>query len=153
MHVLDNLSYVLEDMLEPIAKKDDISPTELDNVKDAVKSLYYIETIKAMKEYGNSNDYSYAGGSSYRGGSYRGSYDNMMYRGSYDGRYGMDGDGDGRYSERRGRDSRGRYTSRDDYSRHDDKDQMLSKLERMMDEAGSEAERQTIRECMRKLER
>jgi len=139
MHVLEDLSYVLEDMLEPISKKDDISPTELDNVKDAVKSIYYIETIKAMKEYGNSNDYS--------GRSYRGSYDNMMYRGSY----GMDGDG--RYSERRGRDARGRYTSRDDYSRHDERDQMLSRLERMMDEAGSETERQTIRECMRKLER
>ncbi len=139
MHVLEELCYELEDMLEPIVKKGDISPTELDNVKDAVKSMYYIETIKAMKDYGNSNDYSYRG-------SYR--YDGMSNRGSYDGRYGMDGDGDGRYSERRGRDARGRYTSRD-YSRDD----MLDKLERMMNEAGTEAERQTIRECMRKLDR
>ncbi len=139
MHVLEELCYELEDMLEPIVKKGDISPTELDNVKDAVKSMYYIETIKAMKDYGNSNDYSYRG-------IYR--YDGMSNRGPYDGRYGMDGDSDGRYSERRGRDARGRYTSRD-YSRDD----MLDKLERMMNEAGTEAERQTIRECMRKLDR
>lgn len=137
MEVLEELCYELEDMLEPIVKKGDISPTELDNVKDAVKSIYYIETIKAMKEYGNSNDYSY-NGNSYRG-SYR--YDNM--RGSYD---------DG-YSERRGRDSRGRYTSRDNYSRHDEKEQMIERLERKLDMAKSEAERQAINDMIRELER
>lgn len=137
MEVLEELCYELEDMLEPIVKKGDISPTELDNVKDAVKSIYYIETIKAMKEYGNSNDYSY-NGNSYRG-SYR--YDNM--RGSYD---------DG-YSERRGRDSRGRYTSRDGYSRHDEKEQMLERLERKLSMSKSEAERQAINDMIRELER
>lgn len=126
MHVLEDLSYELEDMLEPIVKKGDISPTELDNVKDAVKAMYYIETIKAMKEYGNANDYSY------RGSSYR-----------YDGRSYDDG-----YSERRGRDSRGRYTSRD-YSRDD----MLTKLERMMNNASSESERRAIQDCISKLDR
>ena len=177
MHVLENLSYVLEDMIEPIAKKQDISPTELDNVYKAVKTMNYIETIKAMKEYGNSNEgSSYARGGSYRGNS-RGSYEGMStrvsyeggmsnrgsyeggssnrgsYEGSYDGRRGMDGDGDGRYSERRGRDARGRYTSRDSYSRDEEsKEQMISKLERMMSEASSEGERQTIMECIRKLE-
>lgn len=138
MDVLEELCYNLEDMLEPIVKKGDISPTELDNVKDAVKSIYYIETIKAMKEYGNSNDYSYNNGNSYRG-SYR--YDNM--RGSYD---------DG-YSERRGRDSRGRYTSRDSYSRHDEKEQMIERLERKLSMAKSEAERQAINDMIRELER
>ncbi len=186
MHVLENLSYVLEDMLEPIAKKQDISPTELDNVYKAVKTMNYIETIKAMKEYGNSNDgssyarggsnrgnsrASYEGGMSNRGsyegmsnrGSYeggmsnRGSYEGGMsnrgsYEGSYDGRRGMDGDGDGRYSERRGRDARGRYTSRDSYSRAEGKEEMLSRLERMLSEASSEEERQAIMECMRKID-
>ena len=124
MHILEELSYELEDMVEPIVKKGDITPTELDNVYKAVKTMNYIETIKAMKEYGNSNAYSYAGGGSYRGNSrYDGrSYDG--YRGSYEGRYGMDGDGDGRYSERRGRNSN-RYSQ--DYER----DQMVSRLERM----------------------
>ena len=138
MHVLEDLSYVLEDMIEPIAKKQDISPTELDNVYKAVKTMNYIETIKAMKEYGNSN-----GGSSY-GNSYRGG--NSMDRGYYDNMRSMDVDG--RYSERRGRDAKGRYTSRDGES----KEQMISKLERMMSDASSESERQTIMDCIRKLE-
>ena len=55
-----------------------------------------------------------------------------------DARRGRDGDGDGRYSEdgsyRRGRDAMGRYTSRDGYSRHDDKEQMLQKINQMKKE-------------------
>jgi len=156
MHILEDLSYVLEDMIEPIAKKQDISPTELDNVYKAVKTMNYIETIKAMQDYGRSNDGSY---NSYEGNSMRGSYDGMSNRGSY-ARAGRDGDGDGQYSEessyRRGRDAMGRFTSRDgmsrDYSRHEEKEQMVSKLHRMMQNATSENERQTIMECIRKIE-
>ena len=105
MHVLEDLCYTLEDMIEPISKKQDISPTELDNVYKATKTMYYIETIKAMKEYGDSYN-SYANGRN-----------SMAYRGSYDGRMGMDADRDGRYSERRGRNSNGRYSN--GYSRDD----------------------------------
>lgn len=128
MKILEDLCYELEDMIEPIVSKGDMTPTELDNVYKAVKTMYYGETIKAMKEYGNSNDYSYR---------------NMSYRGSYD---------DG-YSERRGRDSRGRYTSRDNYSRHDEREQMLDKLERKYNMAKSDAERQAISDMIRELER
>lgn len=111
MQNLEELCYVLEDMVEPIVDKGDISPTELDNIYKAVKTMYYIKTMDAMKEYGNS----YAG--SY-GRSYEGSYANRGYsRNSYDGRMGMDRDNDGRYSERRysyrGNSNRG--YSRDDY--------------------------------------
>lgn len=122
-------------MIEPISKKQDISPTELDNVYKAVKTIYYIETIKAMKEYG---DYSFANGSSYRGNS-------RAYRGSYDGRMGMDADNDGRYSERRGRYSNG-------YSRDEEKDEAISYLEKMMKESNSDADRQTIRDYIRRIE-
>ena len=132
MHILEDLSYVLEDMIEPIAQKQDISPTELDNVYKAVKTMNYIETIKAMKEYGNSNDYSYAGGSSYA-------------RNSRNSRYSYEG------NSRAGRDSMGRYTSRN-YSRDGGREQMISELERMMDDAGSNTERQAIRECIRRVE-
>ena len=125
MHVLENMSYELEDMIKPIVKKGDMTPTELDNLYKAVKTMYYAETLKAMKEYGNSNDYSYRGRSNEN--SYDGSYEN--------------------YSERRGRDSRGRYTSRE-YSRD-----IMSDLGRMMNEAGTDEERQAIRECMRKLDK
>lgn len=142
MHILEELCYEIEDMLEPIVKKGDISPTELDNVKDAIETIYHIETIKAMKEYG-SNDGSYGSSYySYAGG--KGNSRNMSYRTSYDGRMGMDRDSDGRYSERRN--SRGRY------SRTDKKEMMMEKLERKLDDASSEPERQTIRDCMRIIE-
>ena len=68
MHIIEELNFMLEDMIEPIVKKGDISPTELDNIYKAVKTIYYGETIKAMKEYGSnycsydSSYYSYAGG-------------------------------------------------------------------------------------------
>ena len=68
----------------------------------------------------------------------------MAYRTSYDGRLGMDGDSDGRYSERRN--SRGRY------SRAEEKEMMMDKLERKLENAASEPERQTIRDCMRIIE-
>lgn len=94
------LCYILEDMIDPIIEKDDISPTELDNIYKAVKTMYYIKTMDAMKRNGNSYD-----------GSYRYS------RNSYDGRYGMDGDGDGRYSERAERRYSFRGNSNRNYSR------------------------------------
>lgn len=164
MHILDDLSEMLEEQIERIVKKGDISPTELDNVYKAVKTMNNIETIYAMKEYGQqSNDGSY---NSYEGqsnrGSYRGSYgnSNRSSYNSYDGRRGRDGDSDGRYSEE-GSYRRGRYSreggshdgyARDSYSRDDEKKQMISKLERMMESANSESERQTIMDCINKLE-
>ena len=154
MHILMDLNDLLEEQIEKIVKKGDISPTELDNVYKAMKTMYYAETTNAMKEYGQSNDYSRDGYSSrpyYDGhGSYDGSYGRMDGR-SMDGRRGRDGDGDGRYSEdasyRRGRDAMGRYTSRDS-----EKDMMISKLEKMMQNASTENERQTIMQCIRKIE-
>lgn len=77
---------------------------------------------------------------------------------SNDGRRGRDGDGDGRYSEtgnsyRRGRDSRGRYTSRDGrYSQEAGKERMIEKLEEMADEATSSKERNAIMQCIEKLD-
>lgn len=103
---------------------------------------------------GTSNRGSYDGGTSNRGGSYDGgSYDG----GSYDGRRGRDGDSDGRYSEessyRRGRDARGRYTSRDaGYSGHTDRERMIGKLETMMEDATTEKERKAIQRCIDQIE-
>jgi hypothetical protein len=98
MQNLEELCYVLEDMVEPVVDKGDITPSELDNIYKAVKTMYYIKTMDAMKDYGNSYDGSYV--------------ENRRYsRNSYDGR--MDRDNDGRYSERRYSYRRG--YSRDDY--------------------------------------
>lgn len=114
---------------------------------------------------GNSNEYSR--------GSYdysRNSYD--YSRNSYEGgsndygtsnaRRGRDGDGDGRYSEdyssARGRDARGRYTSRDGrsydrgYSRHSAKDRVIQRLEDMLDESKSQSEQIAIMRCIEELQ-
>lgn len=71
------------------------------------------------------------------------------YDGSYDGAYDASNDG----SYRRGRDARGRYTSRDmGYSRAMDRERMIGKLEDMMDDAPSEKERRALQQCVTKLE-
>ena len=83
-----------------------------------------------------------------------------MYRDgmSGDGRRGRDADNDGRYSEtgssyRRGREARGRYTSRDyRYSRAEAKDRMIEKLEKMMNETTSAKDREIIKDCIEDLE-
>lgn len=77
-------------------------------------------------EYSRGN--SYRGGGSYRnGGSYRG--------GNYGGR--------GGYSRN--------YSYRGGYSREGDKDHMMEKMHRMMDEATSEQEREAIRKVLETL--
>lgn len=85
MHVLKDLCMRLEDWIEPIVQKGDISPVELDNVYKAVKTMYYIKTMDAMQDYTDERGYSGRG-------------------------YAYDGD-----SYRRGRNNMGQYTSRDSY--------------------------------------
>ena len=128
MQVLYDMCEMLDDELKEVVKKGDMSPTELDRVYKAVDIIKDIKTIEAMEDY-SYDDYS-------RRNSYEG--DNMSYNMSRDMSYarrGRDGDGDGRYSEdnsyRRGRDTYGRFVSRDGYSGHDDKQQMLQKIEQM----------------------
>lgn len=119
MYVLDDMCELLEDELKEIARKGDITPTELDRVYKSVDVIKDIKTIEAMEN------------SRY---SYDGSYDGMSNDYS-NARRGRDGDGDGRYSERRGRDAMGRYTSRDgsydNYSRHTEKEQLMKELQKV----------------------
>lgn len=133
MQALYDMCEMLDDELKEIVKKGDISPTELDRAYKAVDIIKDIKTIEAMEDY-SYDDYS-------RRNSYDG--DNMSYNMSRDMSYarrGRDGDGDGRYSEdasyRRG--GRGRYSREGSYnsyeqgySGHEDKQQMLQKIEQM----------------------
>ena len=126
MRVLDDICELLEDELKEITKKGDISPVELDNVYKSVDIIKDIETVKAMKQGGYSNA---SDGGSY-GNSYNGSYG---YYNSYNEGEMSRGDG---YSERRGRDAMGRYTSRDggngrDYSRATETENLKKELEEM----------------------
>lgn len=157
MKTMEDLKDMLQQELKEVVKKGDISSTELDNVYKAVKTLNYLEIIKAMEEQGGqSNDYSgrmYYDGSrdsygrgSYNRGSYDrgGSYDRDSYDSSRDGSYAED------YSGRRGRGADGRYVSRDGYSGHT-KEHVIADMEDMMRTASPE-EKKAIRMCIEKLE-
>lgn len=212
--LFEDLTEVLQDQMKKIAKKNDITPQELDNVYKAIDVLKDIETIKAMQEAGEENGYSQEGysqeGYSNRrgvkgtgGGRYSNEYSQhypiyppMMFDGvSNDGSYtgssyapvwnqnrntemhkhqggnsnaggGMsnnqsmdysnnsyDYSNRGGYSNRRGRDAcTGRYVSRDrGYSRADEKEHMLDRLEDMLDDASSERERRAIEQCIERI--
>lgn len=141
MNELYDLCENLKEDIKELNKKGDISPTELDRAYKAVDIIKDIKTIEAMEESGNS----YRRGGSYDGGSYN-SYDGRSYEGGQSNRmypmYYYDEPGmsnarggnsrDGRYSEARGRDAMGRYTSRDGgYSGHEEKEQMMRQIEQM----------------------
>lgn len=126
MRVLDDMCDVLEDELKQIAKKDDMTPQDLDTAYKAVDIIKDITTIKAMKE-AEGNSYDNYSRRPYDYGSYDDYSNGYNSRRSYDsyGRYGRDGDGDGRYSEERGgRNSRG-------YSGHEDREQLMQKIEEL----------------------
>ena len=158
MNVLENMKEILEDELKKIAKKGDINPTELEATYKVVDIIKDIETIEAMREYGEDENevtskYSRRNYSnrmmSYDRPAMSYAYNNapmhtaqpanvshvMPY--SYDGRTGRDADNDGRYSEdgasyRRGRDPQtGRYVSRDDRS-YDNYSRHTEKEKRMV---------------------
>ena len=120
MEALYDLKDILCDQVEEVVKKgNDISPSEVEMMYKVIDIIKDIVTIEAME---NADDYS---------------YDYMNEAGSSrrysrDGRRGRDGDSDGRYSERSYR----RMMSRDNYSRHDEKDylkQQISELQRKLE--------------------
>lgn len=126
----------------------------IDTVLNSVKNIYKIDKYKEETE-GYSEDGHYMG----EGRIYGTSYDDEMRRGvgySY-------ARGRGRYAKR---DSMGRY-SRDDgytrrdvrgmrdggYSRDDGKAYMMEQLEDMMEDAEKPAEKEALRRCMDALKR
>ena len=171
MRVLHDLEEILEEELKKIAKKGDITPTELESTYKAVDIMKDIETIEAMRKAEEESEMGYSRGYSY--GTMRmpyfHAYDNSMEDGhsmgmhSMDGmqsnaRYGRDGDGNERYSERRGRDAMGRFTSRDggsyargDYSRTD-KREMMDKLQKMMNETSDPNVKRSIMQMMNEMD-
>lgn len=107
----------------------------LDHLAHLVKS---VKTVIAMEDYsdGSSGEYSGEGGWNYNRPYYT--------SGNY---YGNSG-------ARRMRDSMGRYTSRDNgYSRDASRKKMVSKLETLMDDTMSDAERMAIEECIAKIDK
>ncbi len=168
MNALYDIKDIMEDELKQMSKKEQLTKEDVCLIGEMVDVVKDIETIEAMKDaaaQGWSRDYArdYANGYSEE---YSNAYGNM-YRTSYDNRRGRDNDNDGRYSEdgsyRRGRDSMGRYTSRDGgssyrgnsyedgYSRHS-KEEMIKNLEQMMRDARTPEERESYRSTIEQMQ-
>ena len=134
MNTIYNVEDRVEDELKQICKKPEWSPSDIEMIYKMIDILKDTSTIEAMKEAGYSQASAHM------------SYDDpgMAYanRGnSYDD-----------YSYRRGRDSMGRYTSRDGYSGHD-KESMIEGLREKMHMATNESDREAIRRAIDILER
>ena len=143
MNILYKLCDKMEDELDQLYKKPELTPTDLDNIYkmvDIVKDIKTVEAMKSAEEQGWSREYAreYSRG-------YEDDYANTraMHNTSRD---------DG-YSYRRGRDSMGRYTSRDDgYSGHGN-EEMIANLKAMMMNARTEEERENYRKTIESLSR
>ncbi len=82
MKALNDLKEMLEDEIKKITKKGDITPQELDSMYKATDIIKDIETIDAMKEYGEDAEMS-EDKYSQRGGSYRTNGRGMNYSRNY----------------------------------------------------------------------
>lgn len=147
MEALYKLKDFLINEIEECVRTDQMSAQELDTlykIVDIIKDIYKIEVMSMEKDEGYSQNYRH--GYNIMPVDYDMTYENRTgnktYRTEYDGN-----------SYRRGRDTKtGRYVSMDaGMSRDDEKEQMISKLEEMMDEAGTDKERSTILHCIEKL--
>ena len=138
MEYMHELKEKLCDELDEIARKGELGAGDLEIVHkltDTIKNLDKIEMLEDVGGYSQAGDWEIEGRAYNRGSSYanRGKH---YVRGHYS--------RDGYSNEGRG--------SRGGYSRHDAKEAMMEQMEMLMDQAGSEREREAIRRCMSQLE-
>ena len=137
MEYMHELKEKLCDELEEIANKGELGAGDLEIVHkltDTIKNLDKIEMLEDG-DYSQAGDWEIEGRAYNRGSSYaRRKRDSM-----------------GRYS-RDGRTMRGGYRDGRMYSRADAKEDMMDQMEALMEQAGSEKEREAIRRCMNQLE-
>lgn len=124
MEYMHELKEMLCEELEHIADKGELTAGSLDTIDKLTHSIKSIATIMAMED----ADYSYDDGNmgSYRGGSYA-----------------------------RRRDNRGRYSRRNmgrRYSRDEETDKMVMKLEKMMNESADHNVKQAIQQAISAIE-
>ena len=127
MKSYEKIKEMLCEELESIAKKGELTAGSLDTVDKLTHAIKSLETIMAMNEY--SED----------GYSNRGSYDGNMNSNSYARRYTREG-GNVR------RDSMGRY------SRDEANDEIINRLNEVMNDAPNEQTKQEIRKLINKME-
>lgn len=134
---MKKLTQLLERELDQLSNKPSLSPSEVCAAKEAVI------LIKEMKECAEMDNDGYS-----ERGMRRNNYAYMpdMYGNAYANRYPMNYNYDNSYGN-----GRGSWTATGDYSGHSIKDRMIDKLERMVDEAKSDYERQEIMNEIAKL--
>ena len=116
--------------LDEIARKPEMGAGDLEIIHKLTDTIKNLDKIEMLEDgYSQAGDWEIEGRAYNRGNSYA----------------------------RRKRDSMGRYSRdgrmmRGGYSRHDAKESMMEQMEMLMDQAGSEREREAIRRCMGQLE-
>lgn len=131
MEYMHELKEKLCDELDEIARKGELGAGDLEIVHKLTDTIKNLDKIEMLEDggYSQAGDWEIEGRAYNRGNSYaRRKRDSM-----------------GRYS-REGRGGRG------GYSRHDAKEAMMDQMEMLMEQAGSEREREAIRRCMGQLE-
>ena len=123
--------------LDEIARKPEMGAGDLEIIHKLTDTIKNLDKIEMLEDggYSQAGDWEIEGRAYNRGSSYaRRKRDSM-----------------GRYS-RDGRMMRGGYRDGRMYSRADAKDDMMDQMEALMEQAGSEKEREAIRRCMNQLE-
>ena len=122
--------------LDEIARKPEMGAGDLEIIHKLTDTIKNLDKIEMLEDGGYSQAGYRDGGSSYNRGSSYANRGKHYVRGHYsrDG-YSMEGRG-----------------NRGGYSRHDAKEAMMEQMEMLMDQAGSEREREVIRRCMSQLE-
>lgn len=150
MRALEDLRDMLCAEVEHIAKKGEVTNSNLDAIDKLTHSIKSIDTIMAMEDSGYSNDGGYSNARGQRRDS-RGRY-SRMDGGSYGRPYMMDGGSynDGSYGYSR------RYydgmSYRGGYSGAEGKEQMISQLEDMMRNAPTEKAKEAIHKAITQME-
>lgn len=137
MKHLEKLKEALCEELDKFAKSGDITVNSLEKIHKLTDTIKNIDKIMMLEEDGGYSEEMY--GSSYARGRRYAKRDSMG-RYSKDGGYSEDDD----YSERR--------TGRG-YSRDEATDRMMTRLGEMMSETDDPKQRETLKKCMRELER
>lgn len=137
MKHLEKLKETLCEELDKFAKSGDVTVNSLEKIHKLTDTIKNIDKIMVLEEDGGYSEEMY--GSSYARGRRYAKRDSM-------GRYSRDGDysEDDDYSERR----MGRGYSRDEAT-----DRMMTRLGEMMSETDDPKQRETLKKCMRELER
>ena len=137
MKHLEKLREALCEELDKFAKSGDITVNSLEKIHKLTDTIKNIDKIMMLEEDGGYSEEMY--GSSYARGRRYAKRDSM-------GRYSRDGDysEDDDYSERR----MGRGYSRDEAT-----DRMMTRIGEMMSETDDPKQRETLKKCMRELER